>query len=238
VTRSRENKWEEFAQTDPYFFIDTAFERIRNEPDAVDRFYEAGRSISNDLLSKVAEGLPRRSLAVEIGSGAGRLLLGLAGRFERVRAVDVAPRMLSIVEARASKMGLQNVEVYLPQDPWDEPEGSADYIYSYLVFQHIPDRQEITGYIARIGRALRPQGVTQIQFDTRPRTLQYRLRVLAPDRLLPPTQRRGIRRIRRDPTWIREQIRASGLEIISERGAGSTEHWFVARRTQPTSNGR
>jgi hypothetical protein len=73
------NRWEDFARTDPYFYIDTEFDRIRDQPDAIDRFYEAGRATSDGLLTEVARVLPGRSLVIEIGCGAGRVVLGTHG---------------------------------------------------------------------------------------------------------------------------------------------------------------
>jgi hypothetical protein len=99
------------------------------------------------------------------------------------------------------------------------------------VFQHIEDASVIADYISRIGRALRPGGVAQLHFDTRPPSFLYRARKYVPDRLLGRTQRRGIRRVRRDPEWIRRQIQGAGLEIVGEREPRSAGHWFVLLRT-------
>jgi SAM-dependent methyltransferase len=224
------NPWEGFAHSDPYFYIATDFETMRGAPDAVDRFYEAGKPITEALLGEVASLLPGRSLAVEIGCGVGRLLLAHAGHFENLRGVDIAPRMLSLLEARALETGMEQVQGFLPADGWDLPAGSADYVYSALAFQHIEDAAVIASYVSRIGRALRSGGIAQLHFDTRHRGVLYRARAFVPDRLLGRTQRRGIRRVRRDPEWIRHEIRAAGLEILREREPASADHWFVLRR--------
>lgn len=224
------NRWEEFARADPYFYIDTEFDRIRGMPDAIDRFYETGMAASDELLREVTSLLPGHSLAIEIGCGAGRILMGNARHFSNVRGVDVAPRMLTLLNQRAMNVGIGNVQGFLPTQTWDEPEGSADYAYSLHVFQHIDDANEIASYIKRIGRALRPGGIAQLHFDTRPRGLLYWVRQIVPDRLLTRTQRRGMRRVRRDPAWIRAICREHGLQIVTERGPVSANHWFVLRR--------
>lgn len=168
------NKWESFASSDPYFYIDTDFDHLRNQPDAIERFYESGRKVSAAMLDEVGPLFRGRSLAIEIGCGVGRVLLGHARNFERVRGVDVAPRMLSLLEERVAQVGIENVRSFLPTQPWDEPTGSADYVYSLLVFQHIEDPLEIATYIQSIGSVLRRGAIAQLQFDTRPESLLYR----------------------------------------------------------------
>lgn len=224
------SRWEEFARADPYFYIDTDFDRIRDMPDAIDRFYETGLAASDELLGEVRSLLPGHSLAIEIGCGAGRVLLSSARHFGNVRGVDVAPRMLTLLNQRATSVAIRNIQGFLPTQAWDEPAGSADYAYSLHVFQHIDDANEISAYIKRIGGALRPRGIAQLHFDTRPETLVYRVRAYIPDRFLGRTQRRGMRRIRRDPAWIRTVCGEHGLQIVKERGAVSANHWFVLRR--------
>jgi SAM-dependent methyltransferase len=222
------NPWKRFAESHPYFYIDTGFDRDGGTA-AIEDFYAAGAAVAQMLVSEVDDLLPGRSVAVEIGCGIGRVLLGHARAFERVRGVDVAPRMLAPLAERAATVGLTNVDCFSPSEPWDQP-ASADYAYSCLVFQHIEDAALIADYVSRIGRALRPGGVAQLQFDTRPPTLLYQMRRFVPDTLLAPTQRRGIRRIRRDPAWIRRLLAAAGLELLWEREPQSESHWFVARR--------
>lgn len=224
------SEWEGFASNDPYFYIDTDFDRIRNEPDAIEQFYESGRATVVAMFDEVAPLFEGRSLAIEIGCGVGRILLGQAPNFDRVRGVDVAPRMLALLEERATQVGIHNVRGFLPTQPWGEPAGSADYVYSLLVLQHIEEQLEIATYIQGIGSALRSGGIAQLQFDTRPRTLGYRLRHHLPDRVIPRLQRRGIRRIRRSEAWVRGRLRDASLELIGEQHAGTAGHWFVARR--------
>jgi hypothetical protein len=85
-------------------------------------------------------------------------------------------------------------------------------------------------YLQRTAAVLRPGGIAQFQFDTRAAGRAYRLRHLVPDTLLPTTQRRGIRRIRRDAEWVRDAVKKAGLTVLRERGQGSAEHWFTLRR--------
>jgi hypothetical protein len=138
--------------------------------------------------------------------------------------------MLAVLDENAREAGVTNVHGYLPEASWDEPSGSVDYVYSFLVFQHVEDAAIIGSYLHRIARALRPGGIAQLQFDTRPRTTLSTVRAFVPDRLLPRTQRRGIRRVRRDPRWVRGAVREAGMEVLRERDGLTAAHRFVLRR--------
>ena len=88
----------------------------------------------------------------------------------------------------------------------------------------------ISEYIQRIGAALSDGGCAYLQFDTRKRGLDYQLRNALPDWVLPRSQRRGIRRIRRDSAWLDELIARAGMTAIEEHGRGSDHHTYVLRR--------
>jgi SAM-dependent methyltransferase len=139
-SRPAVSDWERFAAADPYFYIATDKSLDLRSEAGRRRFFQMGQTTVEELDREVASDLPGRSLAVEIGCGVGRLLLSTAARFGTVRGVDVAPTMLKLVRELALERGLANVEAYLPEDPWDEPRGSADYVYSFIVFQHIGTR--------------------------------------------------------------------------------------------------
>lgn len=222
--------WERFAAEDAYRYICTGTPRRPRTHAEVQAFLEAGAQTAAALLAQVEADLPGRSLAIEIGCGIGRLLLPHAARFDEVRGVDVSPTMLSGTRALADEQGHRNVRTYLPDEPWDEPPGSADYVYSFLVFQHIEAPDVIATYMTRTAGALRPGGIAQFQFDTRSPDVLYRLRGRVPDALLPRTQRRAIRRVRRDAAWIRALADVSELELLRQRDIGSAAHWFVLRR--------
>ena len=226
--------WERFARQDAETYI---MARIGGTPGGADlkRFFESGRRQAAWMLDEVAELLPGRDLAIEIGCGVGRLLIPMAGRFARVVGVDVAPTMLAKLADNCARFGAANVQGALVDEPWDRP-GQADFIYSWLVFQHVADFRTIANLLRRIARALRPGGAALFQFDTRPRTLLYRLRNAVPDPLLPRTWRRGIRRIRRPARRIAELIDGAGLQRVHDRAAGTEQHVFILRRgSEPAS---
>lgn len=223
------DRWEKFAREAPEYYIFT--ERQPAGLSAAERrrlFFASGESDVTESLARIQEERHGWGRAVEIGCGIGRLTLPLARRFAEVRAVDVAPTMLALLRGNAEMAKLSNISPFLPGDGWDEGPG-LDYVYSFIVFQHIEDFSIIQNYVMRIGQALLPTGVAQLQFDTRPFGLTYRIRSRLPDFVLPRSQRGGIRRVRRHSTELVEVFNRAGLSIVEQYGVATAYHTFVLR---------
>ena len=146
-----EDDWEELARREPHFAVLTneEFLRERLTPEAIERFFATGED-DVAFLFRLA-GAIRPEVALDFGCGVGRLTQALAKRATRVIGVDASPTMLALAPK------LPNV-TYTDQLP-----GSADFICSLIVFQHIPvDR----GYaiFRQLLRILRPGGVAAIHF--------------------------------------------------------------------------
>jgi SAM-dependent methyltransferase len=218
--------WERLAREDAEFYIDTRRSDYRS-PEAMEAFFASGREDASRILEEAESSLPGRGAALEIGCGVGRITLGMAPAFERVRAVDISPTMLGKLKANCTAAGAAHVEGFLVGEPWDEGQ-PIDLAYSRWVLQHISDFGAIEEHVRRIARALAEGGVAHLQFDTRPRNLLYRTRNLLPDFVLPRVWRRGVRRIRRDPAEIRELLARHGLRPVREIDEHTAEHVFIA----------
>ena len=224
------SKWEQFAREDAEFFILTTVDDDRREGESrEDAFFRTGEAAVQGILERAQPYLSQRGTAVEIGCGVGRLSLAMAAHFESVRAVDVSPSMLEKLQVFATERNRLNVQGFQPHDNWDEAD-SIDLAYSWLVFQHIPDAAILEDYLRRIARALKPDGCACLQYDTRPQNLPYRLRSSLPDFLLPRTQRKGIRRVRRSRQWLLDVAEGAGLKLVAEHEPLSATHTFVWRR--------
>ena len=105
---------------------------------------------------------PRGGTCVEVGCGPGRMTGALAGRFDRVVALDVSPAMLQ--QARAN-VTAPNVEfVAVPGDRLEGvADGSADSLVCYLVLQHLPSARVVRSYLLEFGRVLAPGGEAFVQ---------------------------------------------------------------------------
>ncbi|MCW9706044.1 class I SAM-dependent methyltransferase [Fodinibius salsisoli] len=219
-----EPKWEQFAREEAKCYVDTNFNGNKKD------FFNSGQSFVEQSLEEVLPRLDETARALEIGCGVGRLTFPHAVEFDEVLAVDVAPTMLAQLEKHANQFGVDNIETYLPDQPWHTKP--VNFVYSYLVFQHIPDLEVIRKYIKKIASCLKPngKGMARLQFDTRPATLLYRCRNNLPDWLLPKNQRQGIRRIRRKPNTLEGIFQTNNLSIVRQQFTNSTMHTFLLEK--------
>lgn len=217
------NRWEKFAQENAEYFIDTT-----HQDEGLAQFFKSGQDFTAKTLDRVEGLLPDYERALEIGSGIGRLTLSHARKFDEVLAVDVAPTMLQKLKQHANNKGIGNVKTFLPGEAWDtEP---VSYAYSYLVFQHIEAYSEIEDYIKRTAECLKQNGIAQFLFDTRSRGAFYKLRNHLPDFLLPQTQRRGIRRIRRKPDKLCKSFQKFEFDILEVFHPNTKKHTYVLKK--------
>lgn len=100
---------------------------------------------------------------LDIGCGRGRIMKPLAAVSKKVVGVDISAAML--VDAKTYLEGIKNVEtVCIGTDgklPF--PANSFDFVYSTMVFQHIPFMDTVKNYVAEIKRVLKPNGQFVIQ---------------------------------------------------------------------------
>jgi SAM-dependent methyltransferase len=229
VFAKEEHIWERFARTDAEYYILAMPAWTSRTPKGLEHFFASGRRDAKALLAETSPWITQWNVAVEIGCGVGRLAIPMAPSFAQVRAVDVAPTMLAKLRDNCVREGVTNVRPYLADEAWDSP-GTVDFVYSWLVFQHIEDAGEIQRYIDRIGACLRAGGVALLQFDTRRRGLAYAIKTALPDVLLPRPWKRGIRRIRRTPAAIVRMVARARLTIVAELRHRTKRHTFVLRR--------
>lgn len=192
-----------------------------------DDFYAQGRDIANSTLDWAGD--VDRSRMLEVGCGAGRMLIHFAPRFDRVDGVDIAPETIEAAHAGCLP---QNVALTVTSGSDLKPfeDRSFGFVFSLLVFQHIPDREIVSGYLDEIARVMKPEAKGVLQFDTRANAQSRRLALRLPDALLPRTHRRFIRRYPLPRDWPAARLRDNGLEILDEKAAGSGNHQILCAR--------
>lgn len=104
-----------------------------------------------------------RERALELGCGLGRLTAALATRFAHVDAIDISEGMVE----QARELHKERTHVTFGanngRDLSAYPSASYDFVFSYIVLQHIPDADIIFNYYAEFGRVLKPGGLFLFQ---------------------------------------------------------------------------
>jgi SAM-dependent methyltransferase len=228
--------WDDAARRNAAWYVDTSLDF--HHPDMAS-FFDNGRTIVADALDGMPSQPRGHDLAVEIGSGLGRICLALAERgFDRVVGVDVSPEM---VERATQLVTAPTVEFIVGDGHTLAPiaDGTVDLLLSFTVFQHIPSTPVILGYLTEAGRTLKPGGVFVFQWNNQPGAARWRVRraVLS---FLQRTRIRGERHGRHAPQFLGSRVplrvveRAlgrAGLELIEVKGAGTLYCWAWATRT-------
>lgn len=150
--------WDARARENPRVYINWP-----NVPDQEVAFFASGREDYARYVRPFLEKMrfdPRGKTALEIGCGIGRLARCLAEDFGEVIGVDVSPEMIARAKAAAAPRtrflavsggGLEGVET-----------SSVDFVLSFAVFQHVPDKEAIFRYFEETARVLRPAGIFRL----------------------------------------------------------------------------
>jgi len=204
--------WDRRAREDARRFI------ACGHSDSEEAFWASGR---RDLDERVLHGvaLTPAARALEIGCGMGRLLLPLSERVARADGVDISPEM--VVRAREALAGRPNVRISVTDGTLSEfADASLDFVFSFIVFQHVPSKRAVRRYVREGARVLKGRGIFRFQVDSRPR----RRRAL-PDTWL------GV--------WyaedeLRRELERAGFEVADLWGGGTHYLWATAVRREET----
>lgn len=187
---------------------------------------------------------------LEIGCGIGRMSHGFAQCFEEVHAIDVSGEM--VAQAKSQLGAIKQLHFYenngvdlsLFQDDF------FDFCFSFIVFQHIPDKAVTFSYIREAGRVLKPGGTFHFQVMNLPNLdLHANPTVLLAKRVYRQLIRRPLLTLWRNlrggprgfesPAWggssvtvaeVRQACTAGNLDITKIRGEGTAYMWVTARK--------
>jgi SAM-dependent methyltransferase len=127
----------------------------------VESFLESGREDVRSLLS-VVDAWPQveRGVVLDLGCGIGRLSFACAELFDKVIGIDVSEEMVNKANELKKQFGFGNVEFFCNngRDINFISTNSCDLGFSYVVFQHIPDRNIVLNYITELARVVKPRG--------------------------------------------------------------------------------
>lgn len=160
--------WNARAQEDAFYYV--AFGR-RNQTD--DEFLATAAEQVHGLeleLHRLPSGRVRQRRALEIGCGPGRLMRPMSRHFGEIHGVDISEAMVEkarqtlamVPHAHPHHAPNSNLEAFA--------DDSFDFVYSYAVFQHIPSREVVLGYLSEAWRVLKPGGIARCQLNGLPKT--------------------------------------------------------------------
>jgi SAM-dependent methyltransferase len=199
--------WDARAREDAVHFVDTR--EPYGEGD-LRRFFANGERDLDTLLTALGVVVRADADVLDIGCGLGRLTRPLASRARRVTGLDVSPEMLE--RARGLHRDLTNVTWLLGDGTSlaGIPDASLDGAVSHVVFQHLPRPELTLGYVAELGRVLRPGGWFAVGLSTDPAV--HRRRV---GDLLRPQRR---------PEWRGSAVALDDLERTADAAGLAIEH--------------
>lgn len=257
LIESMRRDWDERARKDAYFYIAT----WRKDWDATS-FFKSGEEDYERLVSPVLEHLKfltHEKTMLELGCGTGRMTRTFAQKFSRVLGFDVSHEMLD--RARLLNDGIDNITWVQGNgaDLSNITSGSVDFVFSYLVLQHLPAENLVHSYIREILRVLANGGICLFQFNGTPEKFMNwkgRLAWGAIDLLwsmrLNWASRSAARMLGMDPemagnSWhgvgvksenVSQTINSNGGAVLECSGVNTAMAWCCARRTYPSTGVR
>ena len=227
--------WDARAREDAFHYVDN-----REPYKAADeeRFWREGERDLGTLLGTLELTVRQNDVVLDIGCGVGRLTRVLAGRAAHVIALDVSPEMLRL--ATDLNPRLNNVTWLLGDGETlrGVDDASVDAAISHVVFQHIPVPEITLGYVAELGRVLRPGAWAAFGLSTDPRVHRPRAEATSRRDMLRALAGRAPRG-QDAPEWLGAHVPldalgaaaiASGLELERIEGAGTQFTLVRARR--------
>jgi len=206
--------WNRRAREDAFYYV--AFAHPRQDIEGFKA--TAGPFIPMLEIELLRFPLERRSqlAGLEIGCGPGRLMLALSKHFRELHGVDVSDEMIRL--SRDVLSGISNAHTHATNgaDLQLFQDDCFDFIYSYAVFQHIPEKEVVRNYLNEARRVLKPGGVFKAQFH-------------------------GLQQSATPDTWsgcsfsseeIRQSASENGFILLAVSGEGSQYLWATMRKPQ------
>lgn len=156
------NLWNNLAKKNWKFYIYTDKGKEISEGDFIQSGEEDYRRlILDDPI--IQEKFPEKSTlsALEIGCGAGRILRPMARDFGRVIGVDVSSEMLKHARDQVDAELIETDGETIPLE-----DSSIDFVFSYLVFQHIKSYIVVENNFKAVARILKPGGLFKVLMRT------------------------------------------------------------------------
>ena len=213
--------WEEMARLDPLWAILSSPEK-RGGNWGMEEFLRTGEIEISGLMAVAQQlGFPRQfRQAIDFGCGVGRLTRALRAHFTSCHGVDISSRMLEFARKLTPECDFRQ-----GYDLSSFPERFADLVYSALVLQHQPSRDDAVRLIRDMVRVLTPGGLLAFQMPIRMplrNRIQPRRRAYRFLRSLGVSDETAFGKLKLSPIrmlWMPQQdveeiVRAAGAQVL------------------------
>jgi ubiquinone/menaquinone biosynthesis C-methylase UbiE len=158
-------EWNERTKMNPLFVIAT------DHSESEDDFWNSGIGECNDILGinteryqKIIENKETLKMNIlEIGCGIGRILIPMRKFFGNVTGIDISSEMVLLGQKYVSDIPNCSIVENNGVDLSEFSDNSFDFCYSFIVFQHIPEKQIVENYIKEVSRILKPSCLFRFQ---------------------------------------------------------------------------
>jgi ubiquinone/menaquinone biosynthesis C-methylase UbiE len=235
--------WDNKARENATYYVSSY--RSYDDQD-LEEFWEWGDRLAERFLGESGIPFTGSEKMVEIGCGIGRLTRHFARRFKEVHGIDVSEEMIKRARENLSESKNVSLHVGNGHDLSCFEDGSFDFVFSYITFQHIPIVAITLKYIREVGRVLRNGGHFYFQVNNTPISIRSRLRLrsrigsfvnrLPKKRKLAKATATGPKDLDH-PAWcgsrvsveeVRQACLSANLEIIDLSGEGTQYLWVKA----------
>lgn len=163
-TDTMAQEWEQRAQENAYHWVVSE----KNNWNKDDYFRRGQEHIEQHVLPFFAsQNISREDAAsfhaLDIGCGTGRLSRALSKHVGSVTGVDVSETMLNKAKEDNADCGHIAFIKTNGRDLSPLNDNSLDFVFSLIVFQHIPDQAVIENYFKEIKRVLKSHGLAKVQ---------------------------------------------------------------------------
>ena len=164
VVLRNQREWDDLAVLDPLWSILSNPAKRFGKWD-VEEFFSTGRKEIEEILAEAkALGYPLRGCrALDFGCGVGRVTRALAEHFAECYGVDISEEMITLAEHLNGHMSKCRFIVNAADDLKIFPGDHFDMVYSNIVLQHLPERNQIESYISEFVRVVAPGGLVAFQ---------------------------------------------------------------------------
>ncbi|HTA30996.1 MAG TPA: glycosyltransferase, partial [Candidatus Cybelea sp.] len=163
---------------------------------------------------------------LEIGCGLGRMTKHLARHFGHVHAVDVSGEMIRQAQARLKDLSNVSLHETNGADLALFANEKFDFVFSFIVFQHIPEHAVVLSYIREAHRVLRPGGV--FKFQVQGCTAKAWMEA-------PKDSWHGVTITEEDIAALKSEL---GSELLAKSGQGTQYSWYTLRKPLAQSTPR